>query len=118
MCHTSGDMTHQSAGNFQQALGHTPFLHDLASHDKKWDAVVPELSKGLEPLCALYNKSCLPVIEENLKKDQRKLSVLFDQVHTLKVSEDALREVDAKLVSFENINRTTDLEAINHLLHG
>ncbi len=93
-------------------------IQRLCSHEKKWDAVVPQLNKGLEPLCALYNKNCLPVIEENLQKGHRKLHALFDQIHTLKVSEDALREIDPQLVSFENINRITDLEAISHLLHS
>jgi molybdopterin-guanine dinucleotide biosynthesis protein A len=32
------------------------------------DAIVPETSAGLEPLCALYSKQCLQTIEEALRK--------------------------------------------------
>ncbi|MEN8257243.1 MAG: molybdenum cofactor guanylyltransferase [Thermodesulfobacteriota bacterium] len=90
----------------------------LCTNAGEWDAVVPQLSNGLEPLCAVYRKTCLPIIDRNLEMGNRKLHALFDQVRTRKINEDALREVDAKLISFENINRSTDLEAISRLLHG
>lgn len=87
----------------------------LCATSPEWDAVVPKLSKGLEPLCALYRKRSLAVIEKNLREGNRKLHAFFDQVRTKKIGEEGLRGVDPKLVSFLNINRTTDLEALTNL---
>ncbi len=88
----------------------------LCRQSGDWDAVVPKLDKGLEPLCAVYRKSCLPVIEENLKKGRRKLHRLFEQIRTRKIPPETLRTADPQLVSFENINRLQDLEALRVLL--
>ncbi len=88
----------------------------LCQESTDCDAVVPELAKGLEPLCAVYRKSCLPVVEQNLKEGRCKLHRLFEQVCTKKIPEEILRQADAGLISFENINRLTDLESVSHLL--
>jgi molybdopterin-guanine dinucleotide biosynthesis protein A len=64
----------------------------------------------------VYQKSCLTVIEGNLKEGQRKLHHLFEQLQTKKIPEPILRQADPKLLSFENINRLPDLEALTALL--
>jgi molybdopterin-guanine dinucleotide biosynthesis protein A len=84
----------------------------LCGEAGEWQAVVPELDLGLEPLCALYGKGCLPAIEENLRQGRRQLHRLFEQVHTKRITEAALRQADPALLSFENINRLPDLEAL------
>ncbi|MDR9502518.1 MAG: molybdenum cofactor guanylyltransferase [Desulfurivibrionaceae bacterium] len=82
-----------------------------AEAEEGWDAVVPELSRGLEPLCALYGKSCLPQVAQNLREGRCQLHRLFEQLHTKRIPEQVLRRADPGLISFENINRLPDLEA-------
>ncbi len=84
----------------------------LCQESEGWDAVVPELANGLEPLCAVYSQRCLPIIDSNLKGGNRKLYRLFEQIRTRRIPEGTLRQADPKLVSFENINRLTDLETL------
>jgi FdhD protein/molybdopterin-guanine dinucleotide biosynthesis protein A len=93
-----------------------PLIRLLCRESAGWGVVVPELKQGLEPLCAVYQKSCLTVIEGNLNEGQRKLNRLFEQLQTKKIPEPILRQADPKLLSFENINRLPDLEALTALL--
>lgn len=90
----------------------------LCRESKGWDAVVPELTKGLEPLCAVYSQTCLAIIEKNLNNGHRKLHRLFDQIRTNKIPEDIVQTADHDLVSFKNINKRADLEAITSLLQA
>lgn len=84
----------------------------LCQESEGWDAVVPDLDKGLEPLCAVYSQTCLPLIEKNLQEGNRKLYRLFEQIRTKRIPPETLRQADPGLISFENINRLTDLETI------
>ncbi len=46
------------------------------------EVVVPESENGLEPLCAVYAKSCLPLIEKQLRDKRFKVSDFFSQART------------------------------------
>jgi len=46
------------------------------------DVWVLESEKGVEPLCAVYAKSCLPVIEKQLRENRLKVSDFYSQVKT------------------------------------
>lgn len=95
-----------------------PLVRLLCRADEEWDAVVPALKGGLEPLCALYHKRCLPAVEANLLSGNHKLHTLFDQIRSRKISEEELRCHDPQLLSFLNINRHRDLEAVSRLDHS
>jgi molybdenum cofactor guanylyltransferase len=73
------------------------------------DIVIPETSKGVEPLCAVYSKRCLKSIEEQLEKKSLKIQRMFQKVRVKKIPEDILRNVDPDLVSLSNINTPDDL---------
>ena len=73
------------------------------------DIVIPETSKGLEPLCSVYSKHCLKPIEQQLVKQQLKIRQVFQKVRVKKLPENILRENDPDLVSFYNINTHDDL---------
>lgn len=59
----------------------TPELLDYLCHESE-DAKVCALEseKGVEPLCAVYAKSCLPVIEKQLRDGHLKVSDFYPQV--------------------------------------
>ncbi|PLX45745.1 MAG: molybdenum cofactor guanylyltransferase [Desulfobacteraceae bacterium] len=73
------------------------------------DIVIPETSKGVEPLCSVYSKRCFKPIEEQLKKKSLKIQRVFQKVRVKKIPEDILRTIDPDLVSLYNINTPDDL---------
>ena len=81
----------------------------LDSVEPSIDIVIPETSKGLEPLCSVYSKRCLKPVEEQLEKQSLKIERMFQQVRVKKISEDILRTIDQDLLSFSNINTPDDL---------
>lgn len=82
------------------------YLWELRS---SWDAVVPRVEAGYEPLCALYKTSCLPLLEECIGKGDLRIRSLFAKVRTREVKGEELRRVDPCLRSFLNVNRPDDL---------
>ena len=93
----------------------TPFLKKalldrlLNGVEPNIDIVIPETSKGVEPLCSVYSKRCFKPIEEQLEKKSFKIRRLFEKVRIKKISEDILRTIDPDLVSLYNINTPDDL---------
>ena len=73
------------------------------------DAVMPETSKGLEPLCAVYSKSCLKNVEAHVRQDKLKIQQVFHKSRINRISEARLRKTDPDLISFININTPEDL---------
>jgi len=83
-----------------------------------WDVVVPRVSEGYEPLCALYRGTCLEFFEEEIARGHLAIRDVFRQVRTREVPESELRRFDPELRSFINLNRPTDLEKAQRLLSG
>ncbi len=99
----------------------TPFLKKelvqtvLDSIDPRLDAVIPETSKGMEPLCAAYSKNSLTTIEQHLVQDKLKIIRIFKKRQVKMISEKVLRQADPDLLSFFNINTPEDLIRAEHL---
>jgi molybdopterin-guanine dinucleotide biosynthesis protein A len=79
-----------------------PFLHPgliatlLASADGV-DVVVPESDQGLEPLHAVYRKSCLPAMEESARRGSWKATDFYAQVRVQRIRvKDAEWSVDGR----------------------
>jgi len=79
------------------------------------DIVIPETSKGFEPLCAVYSKKCLKPVEQQLVKQELKIRHVFQKVRVNKLPESILRQNDPDLVSFYNINTHDDLVRAEYL---
>jgi len=61
----------------------TPELLDyLCRESEVAEVCVLESEKGVEPLCAVYAKSCLPVIEKQLRDGRLKVSDFYPKVKT------------------------------------
>ncbi len=73
------------------------------------DIVIPETSKGVEPLCSIYSKRCFKPIENQLLIKSFKIQQIFQMVRVKKIPENILRTVDPDLASFSNINTPDDL---------
>jgi molybdopterin-guanine dinucleotide biosynthesis protein A len=72
--------------------------------------VVPRLDGLVEPLHAVYSKSCLAPIERLLKQGNMEVRVLFDLVRVRYVESDEIDRFDPEHLSFFNINTEADLE--------
>jgi molybdopterin-guanine dinucleotide biosynthesis protein A len=73
------------------------------------DIVIPETSKGVEPLCSVYSKRCFKPIQDQLEKKSLKIQRMFQKVCVKKIPENILRTLDPDLVSFFNVNTPDDL---------
>jgi len=83
----------------------------LLDHIKdRYSVIIPETSKGLEALFAIYSKDNIPAIEHSLDRGRLKIQQFFNAKRIYKVSEKRLRVADPDLLSFYNINRPQDFE--------
>jgi molybdopterin-guanine dinucleotide biosynthesis protein A len=74
------------------------------------DAIVPLNPLGEpEPLCALYNATCLPVIDERLRAGELRMGALLDHIRTRHIPATELQAVDPGLRSFVNLNTPEDV---------
>ncbi len=93
-----------------------PFLNTrlfsyLVALAEGFDAVVPRLSEGMiEPLHAIYDKSCLDSIKVRLEHNQLGVNSFFNAVHVRYVERAECEKLDPQLLSFFNINYPSDLE--------
>lgn len=82
------------------------------------DVVVPRVAGYLEPLSAVYSRSCLPYIENLLSNKVYKIKDFYGLVRIKIIEEEKIRQVDPGLYSFLNINTQTDYEQICNLVEG
>jgi molybdopterin-guanine dinucleotide biosynthesis protein A len=79
-------------------------------------ATMPATSAGLEPLCAVYAKKCLSLVERHITRNQMKIQRVFGKKRIREISEKKLRQADPDLVSFFNINRPEDLDLAKRMI--
>lgn len=90
-----------------------PYLNDsliraLVARRHRADVIIPESDDGLEPLHAVYCRSCLPAMETALQAGKRRLVSFFPEIRTMIVPGATVRFVDPDLDSFRNINTPAD----------
>lgn len=73
------------------------------------DIVVPFSGTYYQPLCALYSKRCIPLIEAQLERGERKVDRLFELAAVKRISYDRIKTADPNLRAFFNINTPEDL---------
>src|SRR3989339_348634 len=94
----------------------TPFLrqsvveHIVGKIEKGYDVIVPRTDDGLETLSAAYSKECIPLIEENLKKDIYMIKNFFRPGRVKEIPITELRPLDPELQFIFNVNTPEDLE--------
>jgi len=82
-----------------------------------FDAVVPRV-KRIEPLHAVYSKSCLDSMKTQLENNQLGIARFLNTINVRYVEEAECRRFDSKLLSFFNINSEADLARANMLAKG
>lgn len=93
-----------------------PLLRYMASLAPGHDVVIPRLGSLLEPLHAIYGKSCVPIIEELLDRGERKIVAFLQSVRVRYVEEAELDRFDPDQLSFVNVNTPQDWVRVQELL--
>jgi molybdopterin-guanine dinucleotide biosynthesis protein A len=83
-------------------------IRELCSISGAADVVVPESPGGLEPLHAVYSKSCLPKMDEMLRDGKSRILSFLDLVQVRLVPRDKVAFLDSAYASFRNINTPED----------
>ena len=81
-----------------------------------YDVVVPRLAGMLEPLHAVYARTCLPWIARLLDEGRRKIVAFFPYVKVRHLEEVEIDRFDPLHLSFVNINTPEDWEQVQGLL--
>lgn len=89
------------------------YMMDLASG---YDAVVPRLPQGVEPLHAVYAQKCADAILPALERGERRIISFFPQIDVRYLEAVEIAALDPDFRSFFNVNTPADLEAIHRIL--
>jgi len=81
------------------------------------DIIIPRYGNGyVEPLCAIYSKRCLGVIERNLKEHIFSVRMIFTHLKVKFIEDAEIKKFDQEFYSFFNINYKTDITKAEELL--
>lgn len=88
------------------------FLKYLLTRARESGAMVtlPRAAGGLQPLCAVYQRSFAAVAEDSLRSGRNKIDSLFAKVETCVIEEEELVRGGYSLEMFRNLNTPDDLE--------
>jgi FdhD protein len=92
----------------------TQLIRELSEIPGGVDVVIPETPGGLEPLHAVYAKSCLPKMEMMLHAGERRLLSFIDMAQIRLVPRGRIAELDPGYASFRNINTPEDYRQLAH----
>ena len=81
-----------------------------------YDVVVPRLSMGIEPLHAIYTRTCLEPIRETLERGRLRIVDFWDRVRVSYIEEDEIEALDPQKLSFFNINAPEDLDRAREIM--
>ena len=93
-------------------IRHLLYLAESEQHD----CVIPRDHGLLEPLFAVYRKTCLPAIKSQIDQGNLKIAGILPSLKTRIVSESELDQFDPQRLSFFNINVPTDIKQVEILL--
>ena len=91
-----------------------PFINEdlvryIVGVSYSFDVVVPKIDWRIEPLHALYSKSCLPTIKDLIASNIYQIRKTFQTLHVRYVDETEIKSHDPQMRSFMNINRQNEL---------
>jgi molybdopterin-guanine dinucleotide biosynthesis protein A len=93
-----------------------PLLRYMLLNAPGCDVVMPRLESMLEPLHAVYGRTCLPWMARLLDEGQRKIVAFLPYVKVRHIEEDEIDGLDPLHLSFVNINTPQDWEQVQGLL--
>jgi molybdenum cofactor guanylyltransferase len=83
---------------------------------RQFDVIIPETTRGLEPLCAIYRASCAPILATALNRGVRKVTDAIAVLSMNRIAENEWRQFSPDGNLFGNLNTWQDyLEAQQRL---
>ena len=82
----------------------TDFLRFMVDHLGSHQALVPRNANGLQPLCALYTRSCLPAVEAAIQRRELHMPSFHPDVDLRILEPGEWRPFDFHQLLFTNIN--------------
>ena len=94
----------------------TALLRYMLDVSEGFDAVIPRLDGGMvEPLHAVYSRTCLPVMKARLERDELAINRLLGELHIKYLEKPEYLPLDPRMLSFFNINYPEDLVRANEI---
>jgi molybdopterin-guanine dinucleotide biosynthesis protein A len=86
-----------------------PVIEYLIRNIDSFDVIVPKAEDGLQPLHAIYSKTCLEPIREIIKKGKYKIIDFYPMAKIKIIEEHEFRSLDPMAESFINVNTPEEL---------
>jgi len=81
------------------------------------DIIIPRYNRGyIEPLCAIYSKKCLEVMEKNIQSGILSVRKIFPYLKIKYIEEEEVKKYDPKFYSFFNVNFKHDFRKAEELI--
>lgn len=87
-------------------------LRHLITLDPDAAVAIPRVGDRTQQLHAVYARSCLPFIDEQIAREDFKIDRFFPRVRVRILEEEEVRRFDPELRSFRNINTEADWQAV------
>ena len=84
----------------------------------KADALLPDSAGGPEPLCAMYNRRCLPTMEAAIERGDFKVTNALSGCAVELISEAQWKEFDSGGRLFKNMNSPADYQEAREFFEG
>lgn len=88
-----------------------PLLAHIRDALAGWDAAVPVLAPGAEPLCAAYGAACGAAVQGVLTAGQRKMTSFWPRVRVRQLGEEDLAPFGPSARLFRNLNDSSEYDA-------
>ena len=97
---------------------HPPLMRRLRQEAGGYDLVIPRTLQGLQPLHAVYRRTCLPAIAQRLRERRWDLRALASSVATRIIEPAGIHRCDPEERSFWNLNTPDDYAAASRIVHA
>jgi len=88
------------------------FVEHLLDLAGEADVVVPRTERGYHPLCAVYTRACLPIVDRRLADRQLKMTDLFADVRTRVVTSEEIDRFGDRNRLLANVNTQAEYAGI------
>jgi len=91
------------------------FIEYMVQQPPTYDIIVPDAGDGLQPLHAIYAKSCLPTVRNALEQNKLKMTGFYKGFNVLVIPEGVVNTYDPSKKMFLNVNTGDDLKQLSGL---
>lgn len=92
------------------------FIRYMAAYAPGHDAVVPRVGNYFQPLHAFYSRTCIGIIEEQVKAGENKVIDFYRHLNIKYIGEEEINRFNSQQELFLNINTWKDYQKALHLM--